>query len=321
MDEAERNLAYTCAPSIFLSITTITLNIFVIKFYWKSELTVVPLLYMIIALLDVLTTMGIMHIYPTFLLVKHGISHYTIEVNVMVLTFFLQIGYRCSVFCNLVLAVSRTVMILKPFYRINMKLVRLACILYAVPWIVLYGLNVHEFNGAYAENMYGRDFSLGAGLAHKMAVIFHSEYTYVYSITILLFEMIAFMFPVIIVIITCIIQVITLQRSSQFPTSSNQRHVTFTVLLMSTLFVVCNFPYFGYIAILTYFILTENFEEYFEWASDSNYSVMMVLSAALFPLLNAALNPLIIVSRSSGMRRTFSDSFQRILSWLRPWRE
>ena len=116
------NYSDTSAPSILLSIMTIILDIFVIKFYWKRELTVVPILYIFIASLDILTGLGIIHLYTVFLLDGGqyiGWWHYmgsigggTLHIHVMIATFFLQISYRCSVFCNLVLAVSRTIKIL-----------------------------------------------------------------------------------------------------------------------------------------------------------------------------------------------------------------
>ena len=151
---------YASAPSIFLSIMTITLNIFVIKFYWKKELTVVSLLYTFIALLDILTAIGIIHLNVIFLLYdKELISEGTGNVNVIISSFFKEISYICSVFSNLVLAVSRTIMILKPFYQINSRRVQLACVLYSVPWIVLYGLNVphrYQFSLAVPKVSIGR---------------------------------------------------------------------------------------------------------------------------------------------------------------------
>ena len=226
---------YASVPSILLSTMTITLNIFVIKFYWKRELTVVPLLYIFIASLDILTGLGILHLNAIYLLYEEkSISGRTVDINVMILSFFKQISYRCSVFCNLVLAVSRTIMILNPFYQIKIKKLKLACILYAVPWIVLYGMNVYRFYANYFKGMAGNGFLMGAGLASEFMFISYGTFLIVSSLP----DLIAFLIPVTIVIVTCIIQVRTLYSSNQFPTSSNQRHVTITVLLMSTLFVI-----------------------------------------------------------------------------------
>ena len=344
MTNIHLGLLYVSTPALLLSIITITLNIFVIKFYWKSELSVVPLLYISIASMDILTAIGIIHFYAITLLIiyKEDFFDYTgmfasssksADVNVMILTFFLQVSCRCSVFCNLVLAVSRTVMILKPFYQINIKLVKLTCVLYAVPWIVLYGLNVHEYNVDYAAHaINGPGFLMGRGLSSKIFTLLYKRsggsdinipvnYRSLLStfyIVLLLPEVFAFVIPVIVVIITCVIQVISIRRSSQFPTSSNQRHVTITVLLMSTLFVLSNSPFTGYNTALVIFFLTGNFKMFHTWSgNDGKIAYITVISATVLPMLNAALNPVIIISRSSGLRRKFSDSIQGMLRWIR----
>ena len=308
---------YSGVPSFLLSIMTITLNVFVIKFYWKSELSLVPLLYTFIASLDILTAIGIIYLCLIFLLrFTEIIVGWTGDVNVMILTFFKQISYRCSVFCNLVLAVSRTFMILKPFYQISIKKVKLACILYAVPWIVLYGFNVEQFHSAYTYDISQRGFLMGAGLADRL------NSHMLYNIVFILPDFVALIVPVIIVFITCIIQVISLHRSNQFPTSSNQRHVTITVLLMSTLFVVCNSVHSGYMATLIISIAAGNYDLTSDLGlDDSRFYYITALSATLLPILNAALNPIIIITRSSDMRRKFSDLLQRVLRWVRVRRE
>ena len=111
----------------------------------------VPLLYTIIALLDFLCAIGSFYKYVVVLLETFNIveDRTVLDVNAMIFFFLMQVSSRCSVFCNLVLAVSRTIMILDPFYQMNIKSLKLACILYCVPWIVLYGINVHVFHRPY----------------------------------------------------------------------------------------------------------------------------------------------------------------------------
>ena len=138
-EDIEKIYKYTCIPSILFGILTVTLNIFIIRFYWKSELTVVPLLYTLIASFDIICAIGVIYKYIAVLLLyedyftePHGIMNsvrrlHTLDIHAMIFCFLIQVSYRCSVFCNLVLAVSRTIMILNPFYQINIKKVKLAC--------------------------------------------------------------------------------------------------------------------------------------------------------------------------------------------------
>ena len=311
---------YTSAPSILLSIMTITLNIFVIRFYRKTELTVVSLLYTLIAVMDIVCAVGTIYQYITL-----GLCVYAdvgagkpFDVNTMIFLFLIQVSYRCSVFCNLVLAVSRTIMIVKPFYEINKKAVGLVCILNVLPWIVLYGMNLYVYlvvlpgDDLYFElSLDVHKFMIGYGLQEIVAS--HILYLRALGLDVmyLLPDLIVFMIPVIIVIITCIIQIISIWRSSQFPNRANQRHVTITVLFMSTLFVICNTPLCVYILILMHG-LEKNVTTQF---------VLCISFATLLPLVNGALNPVIIISRSSEMKRKFWNILQRMRCWVRAEQE
>ena len=312
---------YYITPSISttpLSIITITLNIFVIKFYWKSELTLVPLLYTFIAILDIISAVEIIHQSIVLLLFREGyISAQAVDDNAIIFATLLQICYRCSVFCNLVLAVSRTIMILKPFYQIKIGAVKLVCVLYVFPWIVLCGVNIHEFYfkrslHTYFYWIYYFGTTVGIGLAMKVDRVIAEEF---FPILVIAPDVLAFIPPVIIIIITCIIQVITLRRSSQFPTSSNQRHVTITVLLMSTLFSICNSPFSIYIMAFVYALITGNTE--LEGKIHDKFHSLLIPFVTVLPMLNAAFNPVIIISRSSGMRRQFVELTQNMARWIR----
>lgn len=208
---------YSIGPSILLCILTTTLNILVVKFYWKIKLTVVPRLYTLIASLDIVSATAIIYFYVVSLLHQIDLINFRnyADVNMMILTFLGQISNRCSVFCNLVLAVSRTVMILRPFCQINIVAVKLKCSLYIVPLIILYGLNVYQFYSDYGNEISQSGFLLGAGLASCMQQISATQTGEMFYIIWILPDLVAFIIPVTIVIITCIIQVISLQRSSQ----------------------------------------------------------------------------------------------------------
>ena len=321
----EEIYTYTSVPCLLLSIMTVILNIFLVRFYWKKELTIVPLLYTFIASLDTVCAIGVIYKYLVILLVirENMTSVSSLQDQAKIFYFLIQVSYRCSVFCNLVLAVSRTIMILKPFYQINLKFVKLACILYAVPWIVLNGVNIDEFRDFYYNMIYQHGFLIGAGLSIKVGNIYpyYEDSLDVMYIIMMLPDFIAFIIPVIIVIITCIIQVISVWRSSQFPTSSNQRHVTITVLLMSTLFVVCNSVHFGYLATLIAAIVTGDYDLQMALTTGNTFEVISMLSTTLFPMLNAALNPVIIISRSSGLRRPFLDLVAKMVRGVRSSKE
>ena len=316
--------APTTAPSILLGIMTITLNIFVIRFYRKTELTVVSLLYTLIASMDIIYAVGSIYQYTTLTICfySHIGAGKAFDVNAAIFLFLMQVGSRCSVFCNLVLAVSRTIMIAKPFFKISKKAVKVVCIVNAVPLIVLYGINLYAYHSdltlgtkSYFEAVLNHGFMIGFGLSDILRPFAtghsRSHYKNFIVVMLLLPDFLVFIIPVIIVIITCIIQIRSIWSSSQFPNRANQRHVTITVLFMSTLFVICNSALCGFLALklipdLQDFALYKSF-----LALEANHEGRAVLYGTLLPLVNGAFNPVIIISRSSEMKRKFWNVIQK----------
>ena len=114
-----------------------------------------------------------------------------------------------------------------------------------------------------------------------------------------------------IIIITTVIQVISLHRERQFPASSNQRHVTITVILMSTLFVVCYSALYGFL-FSTPLALLPNRE---------TFTFPIAVFGTVLPKLNSVLNPDIIISRSRGLRGKFVDMIRRLTGKISEQRE
>jgi len=296
------------APSILLSIVTITLNIFIINYYRKSELSLVPLLYTMIASADILTAVGVIHQSVAFpLFIKGVIGVNSIEIHAVVFYTVIQISYRSSVFYNLVLAVSRTVMILRPFVQIKIGAVKVACILYIVPWLILVAFDIHQFY--FVQNLFvSRMYSMiNSSLSIGTSIFYYFDYNVPTEALFYFFfylpQVIAFIIPVLIIFITCVVQLVSLHRSSRFPPSNNQRHVTITVILISTLFVVCNSAFHG---LILYVDVTKNYNFY-------NLARAAVLGTVL-TILNAALNPIIIITRSNGLRVKFVETMRQIKS-------
>ena len=307
----------TSIPSILLSFMTVILNIFVINYYRKSELTTVPLLYTSIAIADILCAIGVTHqAIAMSLFVKEVISEDTLSFNSMIFYSLIQISYRCSVFYNLLLAVTRTIMILRPFHQIKIGIVKAACILYVLPWVVLSVINMYQFHftdkyqaKTFVDQIYNNLLYMASGLGVLLNLSNPTadEYRVKFFTLVTLPDVISFLIPVMVITASCTIQVISLHRSSQFPASSNQRHVTITVTLMSTLFVLCNSAFYVYLTVMCVHFITDhpNVEKL-----RKDYTAKIAILGTVFPILNAALNPVIIVSRSSGLRVDFLNTIR-----------
>ena len=314
-------LTNTGTASILVSIISITLNTFVINFYRKTELTVVSLLYTFIASMDILCALGTIYQFGIVGLQLQNKIHLGVkafDINAMVFLFLMQVGYRCSVFGNLVLAVSRTITIFNPFYQISKNMVKKACVLYAVPLIVLCGITVYAYSdgltyyhrkSTYFGYTIHYGYLIGSGLSFLLMDLlsFPRGQDSLRETLMALPDFIALITPVVIIVITCFVQIFSIWKASQFATSSNQRHVTITVLLMSTLFVICNSPLCVYMA---------------EWLNGetgdiSSHEKHSIVFGNLPPVVNGALNPVIIILRSREMKGKFVNILQRMKFWER----
>ena len=389
----EKHLLTVLAPffipgivSILLSTLAILLNLFVLNYYRKSDLTIVSLLYTVIACVDIVTAIGIAHQSVTFSLFSQGkICSCTLDANAIVFYLIIQISYRSSVFYNLLLAVSRTIAIVKPLYQINIRAVKLVCVLCVLPWIVLAGFDIQQNyflhrnygNVSFTQIFYLDYARMGFGLANIVLGLELVNTTRWYIIAILP-DLLAFLFPVIIIIFTCILQVSSLSRPSRFSstssnqrhvtssnqrhvtssnqrhvsssnqrhvtssnqrhvtssnqrhvtssnqrhvtssnqrhvTSSNQRHVTITIILISLIFVVCNFALTAYLTLIDVLFLSGQEKMYQYLVYTPNYVVISAVLGTVLPVLNAALNPIIVISRSNGLSQEFRKTFKRIV--------
>ena len=284
---------------------TISLDLFVINYYRKSKLSLVSLLYTLISIVDIATAIGISHQSISVMLFTQGsISLSTLDSNAYIFNPMFQLSYRTAVFYNLVLSVSRTVIMLQPFYRIKIKTVAVVCVLYLVIWIMIAGVDAYVFYLLQSAGLLGNistivllypTLNLGFGLSTFLGLSLFG------TLAINIFSLLV---PALIITLTCIIQVLILYRSRNVTSSvTNQRHVTITVIMMSTLFVICNSSLYLWYVYLMIVVGDE-------------YSIKMSTSAALygilgtvFPILNAAFNPVIIISRCNGLRKSFIKTF------------
>ena len=290
----------TSVPCILLSIITVTLNIFVIDYYLRARRSFVPLLYILISGVDILTGLGIIHqSIVTALFTREVISERALDNNAVFCYTLVSLCYKSSIFYNVVLAVSRTVMILKPFHQIRVNAVIVVSVIYSVIWVGLAGYDIHQSYVVYKDfsfNVYYWYPVIGMELLYKLQ---DSEAVYNFLMIILL--VLPFLLPVLITLVTCVVQVISL-HSPDIVTNNNQRHVTITIILMSTLFVVCNSAF-------SVFILVYQFTD----MTGDNFIVYVVVFGTVLPILNAALNPVIIISRSKGLREGFVARVRRLV--------
>lgn len=252
----------TSIPCILLSMATITLNILVIDYYLRSRRSFVPLLYMMISAVDILTAVGLIHqSIVTSIFTRGIISERALDTNAVFCYTLISLSYKSSIFYNVVLAVSRTIMIRRPFHQIRIKAVMGVCVAYGLIWVALATYDIYNSYFIYQDfsrSVYYRFPVVGMEIIH--AILGNDIWPGAGHFFLVLFLVVPFLLPVLITLVTCVIQVFSL-HSPNVVTNKNQRHVTITVILMSALFVVCNSAFSVYILLYAYSSMSgKNFE-------------------------------------------------------------
>ena len=264
--------------------------------------------------MDIITAVGILHQSISVMVFTQGVFNLTaLNKNAYVFNLVFQVSYRTSVFYNLILSVSRTIIMLQPFYRIKIKTVAVVCILDLVFWIVIAALDAYFFTffqPARNISLYVLILpttNIGLGLSYFIDLDDSAAVA---------LNLLSLLLPALIIIITCLIQVIALYRSRNVTLSvTNQRQVTITVVMMSAVFVLCNSSFYLWLIILSIIFMNQDGPDVY-----STIPALYGILGIMFPILNAALNPLIIISRSSGLRESFMKKVPMFMKKISPHR-
>ena len=273
------------------------------------------MMYMMISTADIANAVGMLHHSIALLLfASRSINTGTMVWNFNISYSVISLAYRTSVFYNVVLGVSRTICILDPFYRIKKKVVIVSCIVYPLIWVGVIGYDVcaplfDETAVSGTEQMIGLLVLPLTGIRPILYARVALERVKYYTLSII-FVAVPFLLPVVVVVVTCVIQIASLYKSSM-GVNDNQRHVTVTILMMSVLFVISNSAFALYMVLCVF----DGFHKFFDnGAGDSKILFLYAaVLGSLLPIINAAFNPVIIAVRSSGMRKDFREMKNRIL--------
>jgi hypothetical protein len=275
-----------------LSILVLIQNTVIFIDYYKDRAKFVSSLFMGIALADILKAQGELVLSITSLLAYAGYF----EVSVLYKTLFYYMmtalpGVNCSKLFNLVLAITLTFNIVNPFHRINTDRLR-KVVVFLLSMITLLHFSdaltaiievsvdkelADKGSSPYLILMLGFDIPgcvlLAGALCHRDHTGY-SKCTEHRTQTFILGGLVVVSYFLLIpltVFICMMIQVKYLKRSLQNDSPPNQpntaRHVSVTVFLVSSLFLVCNATFF--IFVVFWFISHQNIV--YEDQSDGYY--------------------------------------------------
>ena len=299
--------------NLILCVPIILLNLFVVNHYRTQYRKFVPCMFFLMSSSDGL--MAISVVIESALIIKQYREKTVIEPDtienkaLVVATILWNLFYRVSTFVNAVLCVARTVKVKRPFYKINMKLAVSSVAFYTLLWAAV---AVFEYHGISSRPyIHKKGFSMSYGqLGLEIAGIFYKKYdspnkrkgikTYYGVIVGFTLNLVPFILPCILSLVCLVILVRSLRKPAPNNISAARKiHVTITVTCITALFVLCtslSTLYQLVAKIIISLVLEKRINE------DVN-KYLYPLFLLTLPLVNAAINPLIIVLRSSELKR------------------
>ena len=310
-----------------ITLPVIALNVFVVHFYKNDFRKFVPCIYLLISMCDGLTAAFalinsslIMRVYwsspdqstldedslemlqpPTDQNIPDEMCY-----ALIISTTGWEVFYRVSVYLNLLLSIARTIKIKSPFFQIKTKAALLSLAVYSALWLAIALVDIVQAKISKTV-LYVKEGKLGLTIG---AVLFLKgdieNGTYYGATTKLILIVIPFIIPA---FLSCICLGMLAKSLSQTAPSqqsaAKQRHVTVTVTYLTLLFCVCN-------SVSTlYFLFAEYIYELFLNNDPiSGHGIFTAVFSLTVPLLNAAISPLIIITRSTELTSRIRQHIQ-----------
>ena len=273
-----------------LGIQSLICNGVVFSYYVSKYRELVPFMYLSLASCDVITGLTALInalILALIVLLKDRLTEETVEwvLTVMITIYCGMIMFtaRVSVAYNVIVAVVRTKSLTRPFSRQRL--------LYVVIAVVLIPLSLSPLVGFQIK------FFLDNKMIDYMLFTPYLGAKWLGWIGLQLNILLPFLLPSIVAVICMAIQSYTLikTRGLQVHRTNRQRDVTKTIVLLTFLFFVCNtaFAISFYVDMFTYFVTC--------LPPYQRFLVGCVVTGSL-SMINAAFNPIIMISRGAKLR-------------------
>ena len=295
-------------------------NFFILYFYHKKYRQFVPCMYSLLALFDCLMTLFKIISYFIVLSFYGHPSEYVLQRKWVLVGFKLggKLFLRMSIFINTLLSVARTIKTVRPFSNIKMKLALTSVAIYSGYWIILSSLDAFsltkDVNNCTRKNLTS-ELRLGYYLIDErvgdQTLKLGGQALYKnHFLSFLVIYIIPYILPVLICAVSAAVMITYLRKEAPSQQSAIiQRNVSLTVLLLTVSFVIC----FSIPAIYNLFNIIEKYlmkNKTGETDIVNRGKEKHVLESTV-PLINALLNPVILVWRSGELRGRLKEIFRR----------
>ena len=337
--EILKGATYDLSPvNIFLAILIIILNTIIIVEYFKDRAKLTSLLFMGIAISDILTAQGQLVVSVTSILVNNGLA----EENVLYKSLYYYMstalpGFSCSKYFNLVMSITLTVHIVDPFRRLHttcLKRLSLAVMMTVTflhisdtvatvitdskyqfsvvePLFYIRLLGSFQVPGLITSAIM---YCVGAKVETNVCLTHSQKYRTPKTLNLAAaaYIIIYGAFPC--VILVCMVVQVVYLRKRHALFSVEKRRASNTIMLNSVLFFVCHATYMLIMAVWMTCVNRTNASN-----APSLFVQGLVIGLAEFtlPLIYAAACPIILIRRKEEIRQKHIERLSRIFSSFR----
>ena len=230
------------------------------------------------------------------------------------LFFLTSITARLSAFLNTVLAVVRTLNITLPFYHIRSRRIMISIVCYMLGWVPIIVYEVYyyfvEDLKRWPQQIYDKLVTLPTAGNALVVIGTSANFTGSKDVVLWLGVGIPFLLPSIIAVLCLCLQSYTLLKNNvaedQRITDHN-RAVTVTILQLTVLFCICNSAFIIFAKFMDLF--TQNLTR-------ESTSKMEYVTSTMFPMLNSAINPMILLYRGCKVWQSMVYKVKKALCLL-----
>jgi len=295
-DDAKINIALSCFTFV-AGVLTLLMNCFIYMFYVnRSRSALFDKLFMFLAAVDGVT--GISAILQSFTLLTILLNQdAALSVLLPITYFFSAVSFHVSVFYNVLLAVSRTISLVSPFFRLHAVAIYIVAMLYPLLWA---GLAIYEIISV-LDNYSARVDHINYLLISPLCgseLIYNFNEDFPSSLYYILLLGIPYVIPSLVCSVCCITTFVSMREHAGLVGDGaagdrSKRRATITVFQLSIVFFICN----------TLFFITELTLQLLDPDQVVPLEMYIVYSSAnLLPFLNSLINPIILIYRGSNLQ-------------------
>jgi len=336
---------------ITLSMLCLFLNGSVLAFYYRKRERVIPLMYSLMSIADMVVPLGTcltvncLFLY-TFLDSESMPNSYinpAMQWSTYVAFFISSVAIRTSIFLNITMSIIRTIGICQPFIKISKILIIISLALWVAGWsataigeilsVTKYCINEYwsKFLNSsdftpdnYKQGLYTWYFIFTPLSGYFMTVEYLGEkltevglwrdHGHAEVVMAFVYLIITFVAPSIVTVLSMGIQLISLKNSSthvvgnaaQMSRNRNDKRLTKTIILLTTVFFICNTSSTCFIMIACYTSLLKH-GDIDEPIDDDNviriFYHSMFFCQCVVPLINSTLNAFVMVMRGKTLKK------------------